>query len=108
MAFKSSYFYKVFWRRLTANRFAVAGGVVVLALFVLSLLAPYITPYQPDSLDAYHVLVPPSADHWFGTDELGRDVFTRVLFGARISLKVGFVAVGIAVAIGTFIGLLAG
>ncbi len=105
MSIKDSYFYQVFWQRFRGNRFAVAGGMVVLVLFLASLLAPYITPYDPDSLDLYHVLMPPSAGHWFGTDELGRDVFTRVVFGAKISLKVGFVAVGIAVLVGTVIGL---
>lgn len=105
MPIKESYIYQVFWRRFRGNRFAVAGGIVVLLLFLVSLLAPWITPYDPDSLDLYQVLMPPSADHWFGTDELGRDVFTRVIFGAKISLKVGFVAVGIAVLVGTVIGL---
>ncbi len=105
MSLKGSYFYQVFWLRFRCNRFAVAGGIIVLSLFLVSFLAPYITPYDPDALDLYHVLMPPSADHWFGTDELGRDVFTRVVFGARISLKVGFVAVGIAVLVGTVIGL---
>ncbi|HTG80639.1 MAG TPA: oligopeptide ABC transporter permease [Geobacteraceae bacterium] len=105
MSFRESYFYQVFWARFRGNRFAVAGGITVLCLFLVSFLAPYITPYDPDALDLYHVLMPPSADHWFGTDELGRDVFTRIVFGARISLKVGFVAVGIAVLVGTVIGL---
>ncbi|KAF0221187.1 MAG: peptide/nickel transport system permease [Geobacteraceae bacterium] len=108
MRLTSTYFYEVFWKRFRRNRFAVAGGVVVLLLFVLSLLAPYITPFDPDAIDAYNVLLPPSSAHWFGTDELGRDVFTRVIFGAKISLKVGFVAVGIAVLIGTVIGLVSG
>jgi peptide/nickel transport system permease protein len=103
-----SFFAKVLWRRLRANRFAVAGGIVVLLLLAISLLAPLLTPYEPDALDAYQVLLAPSGQHWFGTDELGRDVFTRVLYGARISLKVGFVSVGIAVLIGTLVGLLAG
>lgn len=98
----------LFLRRLFRNRLALAGLTVVLFLFVLSLLAPYLTPYDPDAIDAYHVLMPPSWQHWFGTDELGRDVLTRVLYGARISLKVGFVAVGISIAIGTGIGLVAG
>ncbi len=108
MSFRTSYFYSIVLRRLSANRFAMVGALVVGFLFVLSFLAPYITPYAPDTLDAYRVLMPPSAEHWFGTDELGRDVFTRMIYGARISLKVGFVAVGIAVTIGTAIGLLAG
>ena len=100
--------YREFWRRFTSNRFAAAGLIVIAALFVLSFCAGFITPYHPDAIDAWHVLLPPSAAHLFGTDELGRDVLTRVIFGARVSLKVGFVAVGIAVAIGTVVGLFAG
>ena len=108
MRCRDSWFYAVFWKRFRGNRLAVAGGAVVLLLFGVSLLAPVITPWDPHAIDAYHVLMPPSADHWFGTDELGRDVFTRVIYGARISLKVGFVSVGIAVAIGVVLGLVSG
>lgn len=108
MTRRDSYLRDVVWRRFRTNRFALAGGMVVLALFVLSILAPFITPYEPNSLDAYHVLLPPSSAHWFGTDEVGRDVFTRMLYGAQISLKVGFVAVGIATLIGTVVGLVSG
>jgi peptide/nickel transport system permease protein len=100
--------YLEFWRRFRTNGFASAGLIVIVVLFALSLFAPFITPYSPEALDAWHVLLPPSSSHFFGTDELGRDVLTRVIYGARVSLKVGFVAVGIAVAIGTVIGLLAG
>jgi peptide/nickel transport system permease protein len=105
---KDSFFYQVFWKRFRVNSFAMAGGAVVIALFVFSWLAPYVSPYNPDDLDLYNVLMPPSTAHLFGTDELGRDVFTRVMYGARISLKVGFVAVGIAALIGTVLGLVAG
>jgi peptide/nickel transport system permease protein len=108
MALKESYLYQVLWRRFRRNRFAMAGGAVVVLLFLLSFLAAWITPYDPDSLDLFQVLTPPSLQHWFGTDDLGRDVFTRMLFGARISLKVGFVSVGIAVLVGTVIGLVSG
>jgi len=101
------YIYDIY-KRFIANRFAVAGAVIVFSLFIVSFLAPYITPYSPDDLDAYHVLLPPSTGHWLGTDELGRDVLTRIIYGSRISLKVGFVAVGIAAFIGTISGLLAG
>lgn len=103
----SHYIYDIA-KRFVSNRFALAGGAIVILLFALSFLAPYITPYSPDELDAYHVLLPPSEGHWLGTDELGRDVLTRIIYGARISLKVGFVAVGIATFIGTVAGLLAG
>ena len=92
----------------SANRFAVAGPVVVVVCFALSFLAPFIVPYDPNALDAYHVLSSPFHCHWMGTDEVGRDVFTRVIYGARISLKVGFVAIGIATVIGTVVGLVAG
>ena len=99
---------KEVWKRFAGNRFATAGLMVIVILFLLSICAAFITPYDPDALDAWHVLLPPTSAHWFGTDELGRDVFTRVIFGARVSLKVGFVAVGIAVLIGTVVGLFAG
>jgi peptide/nickel transport system permease protein len=108
MNVKESFIYQVFWKRFRTNRFAMAGGLVVVFLFMLSFLAPYITPYGPDDLDLYNVLMPPSSTHWFGTDDLGRDVLTRVIYGAGISLKVGFVAVGIAVLIGTVVGLVSG
>lgn len=100
--------FREFWERFSTNRFALAGLAVIALLFLLSFAASFITPYDPDAIDAWHVLLPPSAEHWFGTDELGRDVLTRVIFGARVSLKVGFVAVGIAVAVGTVVGLFAG
>jgi peptide/nickel transport system permease protein len=105
---RNSYFFSVVWKRFSRNRLALAGALVVGLLFVCSLLAPLLTPYDPSHLDAWHVLLPPSARHWFGTDELGRDVLTRVIYGARVSLKVGFVAVGISVLIGTTVGLVAG
>lgn len=107
-SFSESFLYTVFWQRLKRNRLALVGGSVVVLLFLVSLLAPLIAPCEPNTINAWQVLAPPSWQHWFGTDDLGRDVFSRVLFGARISLKVGFVAVGIAVAIGTVVGLVAG
>ena len=106
--YKSSYFHAVFWKRLKRNPLALAGGAVVALLFFVSFLAPLISPHEPNAINAWEVLAPPSWQHWFGTDELGRDVFSRVIYGARISLKVGFVAVGIAVLIGTVVGLVSG
>src|SRR6266567_121718 len=97
---RENYLIAVFWPRFRRNRFALTGAIVVLSLFALSFLAPWITPYAPDDIDAYHVLLPPSTAHWMGTDDLGRDVLTRVIYGAQISLEVGFVAVGIYVVIG--------
>ena len=93
-----------FWSRFFRDRLAVAGLVIVLSFFALSILTPVIAPYDPSAIDVDSILLPPSAQHLFGTDDLGRDVFTRMLYGAGISLKVGFVAVGIATIIGVLLG----
>ena len=97
-----------FWSRFFRDRLAVAGLVIVLSFFALSILTPVIAPYDPSAIDVNSILMPPSAQHLFGTDDLGRDVFTRMLYGAGISLKVGFVAVGIATIIGVLLGSIAG
>jgi peptide/nickel transport system permease protein len=97
-----------FRKRFLRNGPAVAGSVVVLALFAVSLLAPWLAPYDPNAIDLKQVLMPPSGLHPFGTDPLGRDVLSRMIWGAGISLKVGFVATGIAIFIGTILGALAG
>jgi len=97
-----------FGKRFLKNRMAVAGSVIVLLLFCVSLLAPWVAPYDPNAIDLKNVLAPPSAGHPFGTDPLGRDVLSRMMWGAGISLKVGFVATGIAILIGTVLGALAG
>jgi len=97
-----------FISRLFRDRLALAGLAIVAGFFVLSVLTPVIAPYDPAAIDVDSILVPPSASHLFGTDDLGRDVFTRMLYGAGISLKVGFVAVGIAVLIGTLLGAVSG
>lgn len=86
----------------------MAGGLIVVFVAVLAIFAPYITPYNPADIDLDAILMPPSLTHLMGTDALGRDVLTRMLYGARISLLVGFVAVGISVAIGVVFGVLAG
>jgi len=95
-------------RRLLANPLAVAGAIIVIVLVVLAVAAPWIAPWDPYDFDAKHVLEAPSAAHLFGTDSLGRDVTSRMLFGARVSLLVGFVAVGISTAIGVLLGAIAG
>ncbi len=97
-----------FWTRLKRNRMAMAGLALVLGLFVVSIFAPWIAPYDPNLIDLKQVLMPPSPAHYLGTDTLGRDVLSRIIFGSRVSLKVGFVAVGLATIIGLFIGALAG
>ncbi len=97
-----------FWRRLAKKPLAVAGGLFVLLMAALAILASVLAPYDPSALDFSAQLAPPSAAHWLGTDDLGRDILSRMMYGARISLSVGFVAVGIAIAIGIVLGGIAG
>ncbi len=97
-----------FWKRFKKNKIALAGSCVVILLFVVSIFAPVIAPYDPDEINLKLVLAPPSASHLCGTDQLGRDVFSRMVWGSRISLKVGFVATGIAILIGAILGAVAG
>ena len=97
-----------FWERFLKNKMAVAGSLVVLLLFAVSLLAPWIAPYDPGIIDLKQVLAAPSSVHLFGTDQLGRDVLSRMIWGARISLKVGFVATGIAILVGAILGAVSG
>ncbi|MDP3097823.1 MAG: ABC transporter permease [Syntrophales bacterium] len=99
---------KDFQKRFWMNRMAVVGSVIVVLLFIVSLLAPWLAPYDPNAIDLKNVLAPPSGGHPFGTDPLGRDVLSRMIWGAGISLKVGFVATGIAILIGTMLGAVAG
>jgi peptide/nickel transport system permease protein len=96
------------WKAFAKNRLAVAGGTVVLCLVMLAALAPLLAPWDPNRPDVRKTLAPPSAHHWFGTDQLGRDVLSRMLYGARVSLAVGFVSVGIAATIGVMLGAAAG
>jgi peptide/nickel transport system permease protein len=99
---------KGFWRAFAKNRLAIVGGAVVVCLAGLALLAPLLAPWDPHRLDVKKILDPPSPTHLLGTDQLGRDVLSRMLYGARVSLAVGFVSVGIATAIGIVLGSAAG
>jgi len=98
----------LFWNRFRQNGLAVAGGIIVLVLFVAAVLAPFVSPYNPDDIDRKHILEPPERLHPLGTDDLGRDVLSRMIWGSRISLSVGFVAGGIATLIGMLLGALSG
>ncbi|PKO43850.1 MAG: peptide ABC transporter permease [Betaproteobacteria bacterium HGW-Betaproteobacteria-22] len=91
-----------------SNPLAFAGFIIIIIIFSLSMLAPMIAPYDPNFINVKAILLPPSAAHWMGTDGLGRDVLSRMLYGGRISLLVGLVAVGISTAIGIILGSLAG
>jgi peptide/nickel transport system permease protein len=95
-------------RRFASNPLAVLGAVIVLTLFVIAVAAPLIAPYDPYEFDAKHVLEAPSRAHLLGTDGLGRDVLSRMLYGARVSLLVGFVAIGISTLVGVSLGAIAG
>lgn len=95
------------WRQLRQNRMAFVGVVIVIFMFFTAILAPLYN-LDPGAIDITERLLPPGWGHPLGTDDLGRDVLARILYGARISLLVGFVAVGIASVIGIFVGALAG
>ena len=95
------------WRRLVRRRGAMLGLVIVIFFVVLAIFAPYIAPYNPVATSWSAVRVEPSAEYWFGTDEIGRDVLSRVVWGARASLLAGLVSVCISMALGVPIGLLA-
>jgi peptide/nickel transport system permease protein len=97
-----------FWRTFRRNQLACAGAVVVGALVVIAILAPALAPWDPNKPDMKRILEAPSAKHWLGTDQIGRDVLSRLLYGSRISLAVGFVSVGIATLIGVLLGASAG
>jgi len=84
------------------------GALIVLSISFLAVLAPWLAPYDPTHIDVRQILLAPSWEHWCGTDTLGRDVFSRMLYGARISLAVGFVAVGLSMLIGVALGAWAG
>jgi ABC-type dipeptide/oligopeptide/nickel transport system permease subunit len=96
------------WRALRSARLAVPGLVIVVFFVLVALLAPLIATHDPYASDLADVLTDPSAAHWFGTDELGRDVFSRVVYGARLSMLEGVVAVAIALVIGVPLGLVGG
>jgi len=98
----------VLWERFSRNKLALTGSILVVILFTVAILAPLLAPYEYDFIDRNHILEPPSSTHLLGTDDLGRDLLSRMLYGARISLAVGFVAVGISTIIGILIGSIAG
>jgi ABC-type dipeptide/oligopeptide/nickel transport systems, permease components len=97
-----------FWEMFYKNKLMLTGSGIVLLFFLLSLLAPWLAPYDFGQIDLTNVLASPSASHLFGTDQLGRDVLSRMIWGARISLKVGFAATGVAIIIGTILGAVSG
>ena len=104
---RSNFLRDVIWLRFRRNRMALAGGAIVLFMFLMAVAASF-TSIDPAAIDISKSLQPPSWEHPLGTDDLGREVLVRMLYGARISLLVGFVAVGISTLIGILCGALAG
>lgn len=99
---------KIYFEKFLRNKLAVIGASILAILALIAIFAPFLTQYEPTFQDVPNRLSSPSKMHVMGTDDLGRDVFTRVLYGTRISLTIGFVAVGISITIGTLLGLIAG
>ena len=95
-------------KSLSRNKMAILGLVILILLTLMAIFAPYIAPYDYAQQDLAHQFQAPSAEHWFGTDEFGRDVFSRIVYGTRVSLLVGFVSVGIALLVGGSLGAIAG
>ncbi len=98
------------WREFKKSRVAVLGLYIMVGLYLATLLSAYLAPFDPSAIENISATrhLPPSLEHLMGTDRFGRDVFSRVLFGARISLSIGFIAVGISITIGTLVGAVSG
>lgn len=96
------------FRQLRKNRFAIIGFSIIVFFVLVAIIAPLLTSYTYAEQNVVNRLQPPSAEHWLGTDHLGRDIFTRIAYGARVSLMVGFFAVTGALVFGTLLGIIAG
>jgi peptide/nickel transport system permease protein len=96
------------WRRLVRHRLGMFGAVILLITVVLAVFGPLLATYKPDTMDFNARFAPPSLVHLFGTDDFGRDTFTRIVYGAHISLQVGVIAVGLAATVGSLLGMVAG
>jgi peptide/nickel transport system permease protein len=102
--------WRIAMRQFRRNRLAIIGLVCIIALYLATLLTPLLAPWDPIAQRdiAQTSMLPPSTEHWFGTDRFGRDIFSRVLYGARISLSIGFIATAISITVGTLLGAIAG
>ncbi len=95
-------------RRFMRNRMATVGVVILLFIIIIAVFAPWIAPYSPQAQNLRRRFETSSSDHWFGTDELGRDIFSRIVYGSRVSLMVGFAAAFGGLVVGVIIGMLSG
>jgi peptide/nickel transport system permease protein len=98
----------MFLRRLFRRRLVLVGALVLTLIIILAVFAPLLSPWSPTAIRVAQRLKPPSLQHWFGTDEFGRDILARIMFGARASLGIGLAVVAVSMACGTLLGLLAG
>jgi peptide/nickel transport system permease protein len=98
----------IVWSQLRRNRAATIGAAVIAVEILVAVFAPVVAPYGPFDADPRAALKPPTAQHWFGTDDNGRDLFSRVLYGTRISLRVGLISVAIGGGVGIVLGIVAG
>lgn len=98
----------IFWSRFRRNPLTLVGGVIFLLFVLIALLAPILSPYDPEQVQMSLALKAPSTDHWFGTDEVGRDLFSRVVYGTRLSLGMGISIILISGLIGILLGAVAG
>ena len=96
------------WFRLKKDKLALVGLTILILLILMAIFAGVIAPYEYDEQNLNNILQSPNKEHLFGTDEFGRDIFSRIIYGSRISLQVGFIAVSIAAIIGGFLGAVAG
>lgn len=95
-------------RLFMRSKFAIIGGIIITLILIAAIFAPLLAPYDPKKQDIVSLLQGPSTSHWLGTDELGRDTLSRVIYGSRVSLMVGVIAVGISLFIGSTLGLISG
>lgn len=100
--------FKEIWQRLSKNKLAILGLIIIIVMILIAFFADFIAPYGYDEQDLTMAFQGPGNGHLFGTDEFGRDIFSRVVYGTRISLLIGFVAVAIAVVIGVLLGAISG
>lgn len=100
--------YKGLLKRLIKNKAAVVGGLLIIVFILTGIVGPYFTWLDPNATQITNKLAPPSTEHWFGTDNYGRDIFTRIIHGMSITMKVGFFSVALGGVIGVFLGIISG
>lgn len=105
---KTSSLWKQNLRHFKKNKFAVSGFFFIIFMLLFSFIGPFISPYLPDQLNVLTINKPPNLQHWMGTDQLGRDILTRLMFGGRISLTIGIASMTLSVIIGTIMGAVSG